>query len=257
MTTDDQTLTESVDEMAGEDAPNATTNAVTEPSGGGPDVETSVVPEDLASEPSDGVEIETNESAESTPTVEVSSDPVLESLTRIEAKLAESQRLIGRHADVAAQLHSENQALRAGELRKAQTALVLSVVSVLDDVQRMADTASDDSARSDLKLIAEALVDALDRNGIEVVPVEPGEPFEARRHKVIQVEATADASADRTVARILRPGFAWSEGDALRAAQIVAYKYSGPTTEAPESADASPADETAPSSDDNAPSDQQ
>src|SRR5438067_1478038 len=42
-------------------------------------------------------------------------------LSRIEAQLGESQRLLDRQAEISAKLHAENQVLRAGELRKAQT----------------------------------------------------------------------------------------------------------------------------------------
>src|SRR4051812_2744719 len=74
-------------------------------------------------------------------------DPVVAALSRIEAQLAESQRLLDRQVAIATKLHAENQILRAGELRKAQTATVLSVLRVFDDVNQMAATATEEAAR--------------------------------------------------------------------------------------------------------------
>src|SRR5262245_6074874 len=57
-------------------------------------------------------------------------DGVELALRALTDKLAEHQRLIDRQAEVASNLHAENQRLRAGELRQAQTALVTSILRV-------------------------------------------------------------------------------------------------------------------------------
>lgn len=170
------------------------------------------------------------------PTPEPEPSEVMAALGRIEERLAESQRLIDRQAEIAAKLHAENQVLRTGELRKAQEALVLSVLRVFDDVSRMAATTEDPAGRADLGIVADAIADALARNGVEALVVEPGEPFEARRHKIASIEPTADAAADRTVAHVVRPGFGWSDGDPVRVSDVAVFKYTAPVAPEPSAA---------------------
>jgi molecular chaperone GrpE (heat shock protein) len=160
--------------------------------------------------------------------VEAPADPVLDTLERIEDKLSESQRLIDRQAEIAARLHEENQALRGGELRSAQTALVLGVLRVHDDVRQMALASEEPSSERDLAIVADALVDALARNGVDPAHVSPGEPFEASRHKVAEIEITTDPDADRTVARVVRTGFVWSDGTVVRVSDVVVLKHAPP-----------------------------
>jgi molecular chaperone GrpE (heat shock protein) len=159
---------------------------------------------------------------------------IAEALARIEDKLAESQRLIDRQAEIAAKLHAENQVLRGGELRQAQGALVLSVLRVFDDVSQMAATAEDPAGRHDLGIVAEALADALARNGVDALAADVGEPFEARKHKIAAIETTTDPGADRTVARVVRPGFAWSDGEAVRVSDVAVFKYTAPSEPEPD-----------------------
>jgi molecular chaperone GrpE len=153
---------------------------------------------------------------------------VTEALERIETRLAESQRLIDRQSEIAGKLHAENQTLRRGELRTAQAALVLSVLRVYDDVNQMALTTEDPAASKDLGIVAAALADALDRNGIAPSAAEPGEPFETRRHKIVAIETTDDPGADRTVARVVRSGFDWPDGTVVRVSEVAVFKYTPP-----------------------------
>lgn len=152
-------------------------------------------------------------------------DPVAEALTRFEDRLGESQRLLARQTEIAAALHAENQQLQAGQLRQAQTALVSSVLRVLDDIGQMARTAKAPESREDLAMVAESLIDALARNGIDRVDVDPGAPFNARAHKIAAIEDTADPAADRTVAYVVRPGFAWSDGTTIRIADVAVLRH--------------------------------
>jgi molecular chaperone GrpE (heat shock protein) len=170
---------------------------------------------------------------------------IVEALGRIEDRLAESQRLIDRQAEIAAKLHAENQVLRGGELRKAQGALVLSVLRVFDDVSRMAATTQDPAGRNDLAIVADALADALARNGVDALAVDVGEPYEPRKHKIAAIEPTLDAAADRTVASVVRTGFAWSDGEPLRVTDVAVFKYMAPP-EAQTEAEAEPAAEAEP-----------
>jgi molecular chaperone GrpE (heat shock protein) len=167
------------------------------------------------------------------PVDESAQTEVVAALGRIEDRLAESQRLIDRQAEIAAKLHAENQVLRAGELRKAQEAMVLSVLRVFDDVSRMAAATEDPAGCADLVIVADTLADALARNGVEQLVVEVGEPFEARRHKVATIAPTADLAADRTVAYVVRPGFTWSDGEPVRVADVAVFKHTAPAETEP------------------------
>jgi len=146
-------------------------------------------------------------------------------LLRIDDRLAESQRLMNRQADIAAKLHAENLVLRGGELRAAQTALVTSVIRVHDDVVQMALTTEDGDRRRDLELVSEALVEALDRNGVEAIAPDPGEPFDSGRHRIAEVRETGAAEQDRTVAAVLRAGFAWADGTTVRLTDVAVHKH--------------------------------
>jgi hypothetical protein len=177
---------------------------------------------------------------------EDASDPpaaIAEALGRIEDKLAESHRLIDRQAEIAAKLHAENQVLRGGELRRAQGALVVSVLRVFDDVTQMAATTQDPAGRNDLAIVAEALADALARNGVDALTVDVGEAFEARKHKIAAIEPTADPAADRTIARVVRVGFAWSDGEPIRVSDVAVFKYTQPQPEPAAEPESEPAAE--------------
>lgn len=152
-------------------------------------------------------------------------EPLAEALDELRRQLAEHQRLLDRQIEVAANLHSENQALRAGEVRQAQQGLVSSVLRVFDDLRHMAATASDPAGQRDLGLAADALADALERNGVEVRGVSPGEAFDPKVHKIASVRSTPDPEANRTVAEVVRPGFAWTDGAIVRVAEVVVFKH--------------------------------
>ncbi len=151
--------------------------------------------------------------------------PVLEAIAELRAQSAESQRLLERQIEIASRLHAENQTLRAGELRQAQQGLVASVLRVFDDLRHMAATAADPAGQRDLTLAADALSDALERNGVGVSSIEVGEVFDPKRHKIASVRSTADADANRTVSEVTRPGFAWSDGTVVRVAEVVVFKH--------------------------------
>jgi molecular chaperone GrpE (heat shock protein) len=145
-------------------------------------------------------------------------------MARVESRLGEYDRLLTRHADVASRLHSENQELRKGELRQAQTSLVLGVVRVIDDVNQMCETA-EGADRSDLLLVAESLVDTLEGYGVERTRVSDGDRFDGKAHRIAEVTPTGDQGLDRTIASVVRPGFAWLDGTQIRVASVVVYKF--------------------------------
>lgn len=151
-------------------------------------------------------------------------DEVVAQLTRIEDGVGEYERLLARQTEVTDKLHEENQVLRCGELRQAQSGLVLEVIRVIDDIGRMWLTAGEES-RSDLQLIGEALADALSRNGVERAAVAVGDPFNGKSHKIAGVSPTTDPEANRTVAEVTRPGYAWADGAVIRVADVVVHRH--------------------------------
>ncbi|MEA2496885.1 MAG: molecular chaperone GrpE [Thermoleophilaceae bacterium] len=157
-------------------------------------------------------------------------DPVLAVLERFDDRLEESQRLLARQSEIATSLHAENQRLKAGELRRALLPIVHDVVRVHDVLQQIldaegADTVAEQQDQHPLRVAVESIRDALARNGIEVMPVTAGAALDARQHKVVGVAAIDDAAAHRTIADVVKIGFAWEDGTAIRAANVRVYKH--------------------------------
>jgi molecular chaperone GrpE (heat shock protein) len=151
---------------------------------------------------------------------------VEQALTRLDTRLEESQRLLGRQTDLVDKLHAENQDLRAGEIRTAQLTLVRDLLRLHDDVARMRAAAGESA--DDLRLVQESLVDALSRNGIESFAPERGEAFDPTAHTVSGIERTDDEHLDKAVAEVTKRGFRWDSGDLIRVAEVRAYRYAGP-----------------------------
>jgi molecular chaperone GrpE (heat shock protein) len=146
-------------------------------------------------------------------------------LDRLDSRLAEAQRLLARQVDLTERLHTENQSLRAGELRGAQTPLIRDLIRLSDDLERM--RAVGDSSAEDLALVHEGLLDVLARNGVEAFEPERGEPFDSGAHAAAAAEPTEDEQLDRTVAEVVRRGFRWDSGEVIRVAEVRAYRFLG------------------------------
>ncbi len=153
-------------------------------------------------------------------------DAVAGLLTRLDSRLEEAQRLLGRQTDLADRLHAENQALREGEIRTAQLPLLRDLLRLHDDLARMRTVAGESAA--DLRLVQESLVDTLARNGVESFAPAEGEVFDPKAHSVSGVERTDDEQLDKTVAEVLKQGFRWDSGDLIRVVEVRAYRFVGP-----------------------------
>lgn len=147
---------------------------------------------------------------------------VAATLTSLEERLRESQRLLARQSDLAAKLHAENQRLRAGELRAATLPLVRDLVRLHDDIGKL--TAGQEDTQ-DLDLVKISLLDALARNGITTFQPAPGEQFDSKQHSVAGILQTDDASLDRTVAEVIRTGVRWEDGQTIRVADVRVHKH--------------------------------
>lgn len=162
-------------------------------------------------------------------------DRVVAVLERLDDRLEESQRLLARQSDIATSLHAENQRLKAGELMRAQLPLVRDVVKLHDLVGQMLDDDPEAAAARNLEILRDAVLDALARNGIESAPVEPGDPLDLRRHKIVGVDPTDDPAADRTIAAIRKVGFTADDATPVRPADVRVFKHTpaGPASDAP------------------------
>jgi molecular chaperone GrpE (heat shock protein) len=174
-------------------------------------------------------------------------DPVLVALERLDDRLEESQRLLARQSEIATSLHAENQRLKAGELVRAQLPLVRDIISVHDVLGQMLDAAVESTAGADLELTRGAIVDALARNGIEKAQVCVGDALDPRQHKIVGIAAIDDPAADRTIAEIVKIGFAWDDATTIRATDVRVYKHTPappPTSTPGASSDLAPPAET-------------
>jgi molecular chaperone GrpE len=144
-------------------------------------------------------------------------------LASLDERLAESQRLLDRQLDLVDRLHNENQALRTGELRSAQSPLVRDLLRLSDDLRRMREAVGEQDG--DLRLVHEGLVDILGRNGVELFAPQSGEPFDPQLHAAAGTEPTDDEALDRSVSVVLREGFRWASGEVIRVAEVRAYRY--------------------------------
>jgi molecular chaperone GrpE (heat shock protein) len=141
----------------------------------------------------------------------------------LDSRLEESQRLLGRQSDLVDRLHTENQELRAGELRTAQLPLIRDLLRLHDDVSRMRVAAGE--LDEDLRVVQESLLDILARNGVESFAPEDGDEFDPRFHAAAGIEPTADRSLDKSVAVVVKRGFRWDCGDVIRVAEVRAFRY--------------------------------
>jgi molecular chaperone GrpE (heat shock protein) len=183
------------------------------------------------------------EDDEVAPAQVLTDDPIVTALDRFEDRLSEGQRLLSRQTDIAAALHAENLRLKEGELRRAQQPLVRDVLRVHDDVAQMLESLPHDGdAHRDLEIVKATLADVLARNGLEQAVCEPGEAFDPRAHKVVDVRPTDDETVNRTIAEVIRPAFTWDDGEPIRVAQVAVFKYRPPEAEPAES---KPADDAA------------
>jgi molecular chaperone GrpE len=102
------------------------------------------------------------------------------------------------------------------------------LIAIHDDLtQAVQATAGGDESPAEyattLASLRESILETLHRNGVTDFTVD-GEAVDRARQRVIKVEETGDATADRQVARRLRPGFEL-DGKVLRPEWVVAYRY--------------------------------
>lgn len=148
-------------------------------------------------------------------------------LAKVEEQLAEFHRRAAHRESVIDRLHEQNTELRGGLSRIILEPVVADLIRLYDQLSR--ESLRLESNTQDGQLIrsfADDVALILDRCGIEVFWAEPGDPFEADRHRPLAVVACDDEARHNTVAEVLTPGFAEREsGRIRRPVQARFYQY--------------------------------
>lgn len=189
-----------------------------------------------AGRPSDAIQCVTStENADSE--VRPDSD-VLKRLADIEAKLDDAVSRANVEQDRAAarervidHLHGELERLRSndrgGQLRPVVTDLRRLRAELLRQARTLSGGLSQDAASALLESFALDVELALERCGVTVISIEPGEQFSGERHQAVKAEAAADASLDGTVAAVVEDGYVEvSSGKVVAPAKVVVNRFS-------------------------------
>jgi molecular chaperone GrpE len=147
---------------------------------------------------------------------------------RLEEQLREA---VDRHLRLAAEFDNfrKRVARERTELAdRAQAALVMKLLDVLDDVDRV--VASDPSAPAPALLEAVVLVDRKLRKELEAAGLEridpAGQPFDPAFHEAVSALPPPDPSADHTVAATFQVGYRF-RGNLVRPARVQVYTSEG------------------------------
>lgn len=143
-------------------------------------------------------------------------------LAGLQTSLDELVRLTRRADDHVAELHSENQRLRAGELASVTLPLLRDVVRLHDEVDQLSSAAAPE-AQDDLALVRSRLLDTLARWGLTAYSPAPGDALDATRHNGVGAVASSDGEPG-TVATVRRVGFAHDDGRTFRAADVEVHR---------------------------------
>ncbi|WP_321973777.1 nucleotide exchange factor GrpE [Paratractidigestivibacter sp.] len=135
---------------------------------------------------------------------------------------------------------------RLAEKERAAEKLVVSLLPVLDDMERAIEHAGDTENNEQLKqfvdgigAVHQKMLGALQKEGVEVIDP-AGEPFEPLAHQAVGRVEDAEAY-DETVAQVYQKGY--KMGDKVIRNAMVTVTFGGPKRPAPEPADADAAPE--------------
>jgi len=150
-------------------------------------------------------------------------------LRSADERAASRERIIDR-------LHEDNQKLRTGERR-------LVLMPVLTDLQRLRNDLLRQAATMPAEMTGERMAQLLDsyahsveltleRGGVTPIRPEPGEPFDAKRHRPSDVVEAPEPAADGRVAAVLADGYEeTSSGRVLTPATVRVHRWIEPTEE--------------------------
>ncbi|MFG2005222.1 nucleotide exchange factor GrpE [Spirillospora sp. NPDC048911] len=144
---------------------------------------------------------------------------------RFDRELAREHERAAHREAVIDRLHDDNQRLRRGELQATLEPLRTALYRLHD----LARTGSQRwaaplpprpaDAASLLAAMADEVADALARTGVERFTVEPGEPYDAARHRPVAVEPVTDPALAGAVVAVRTDGFE-QDGRVVRKAEV-------------------------------------
>jgi molecular chaperone GrpE (heat shock protein) len=138
-------------------------------------------------------------------------------LAKVEEQLAEFHRRAAHRELVIDRLHEENTELRSGLSRIILEPVVADLIRLYDQLDRESRRLESNAENWQLmRSFADDVALILDRCGIEVFSAEPGEPFQADRHRPLAVVPCDDQARHNTVAEVLAAGFAERESGRVR-----------------------------------------
>lgn len=157
----------------------------------------------------------------------------LEPIEFISRGVREMSRLRERDLSLVEKLHTDNAALRQGEIASAMGPLLAGLVRLHDQMGQLAGG----DQQSDAGMLRTLLLQLLDTaGGVTSYEPRPGETFDSAKHSGAGRSTTTDKDADGTIARTIRPGFTRADGTTVRVAEVEVYRYQepAPTPPAPE-----------------------
>lgn len=144
---------------------------------------------------------------------------MLDRLGRAVEELAQAATLREAHFE---RLHREQQQLRSEEAGRAFLPLFRDLMTLYDQL-----------VAAQIDDFAEAVIAILERYGVEIYRPAEGEPFAPRLQRGLATISTSDPQADKTIARIRRPGFLSGERP-LRTAEVEVYRLAATPPPPPE-----------------------
>jgi molecular chaperone GrpE (heat shock protein) len=164
-------------------------------------------------------------------------DPLLVTLASVERELrAFHQRAVHREA-VIDRLHSDNQALREGQIRTALQPVLTDLAKLYDGLiqqaQRLASEAEAAAEHALWASFADDVAMALERYGADIVTARPGETYDRGRHVAVSFVGNTDLSAGGTVAQMIGVGLVDQEsGQMRRPVRVRVYQTPAPLSDA-------------------------
>ncbi|MFC8569866.1 nucleotide exchange factor GrpE [Streptomyces sp. NPDC057245] len=144
------------------------------------------------------------------------------------AALARQQQLAERREEIVTRLHDEVERLRRGEMETALDLVRHSLIRLHDQILRQAEHVTDplgvDELRALLTALADEAADTVARTGVEKYVPGPGEAFDLALQRPVGRAAAEGPEADRTVARVVAPGFVQGER-VVRKADVVVSRW--------------------------------
>ena len=168
-------------------------------------------------------------------------DEEQDELTRLQAELDEATREREQYKNMAQRSQADlvNYRRRAAEeladaKERANSQLLLRMLSVADDLSRTLDHVAEDSVApgwlEGLLLVQRNLLSVLEAEGLTKIETAIGQPFDATEHEAVFFEPGSEREED-TVVQVVRVGYRLRD-HVLRAAQVSVSRPAEPEPEA-------------------------